>query len=59
MKERKKQTRRLHLLTNPKQPDIFMGMSDDAVLDPPPVIPTARARSYWAHPSQSGFSAAS
>lgn len=59
MKERKEETRRLHLLTNPEPPDVFMGMSDDAALEPPPVIPTPRARSYWAHPSQSGLSAAS
>ncbi len=59
MKGSKRQTRRLHLLTNPKPPDVFMGTSDDAVLEPPPVIPTPRARSYWAHPSQSGLSAVS
>jgi hypothetical protein len=59
MKERKQQTRRLHLLTKPKQPDVFMGMADDAAPESPPVIPTPRARSYWAHPSQSGLSAAS
>jgi hypothetical protein len=59
MKERKQQTRRLHLLTNPNPPDVFIGMADDAALGVPPVIPTPRARSYWAHPSQSGLSAAS
>jgi hypothetical protein len=59
MKERKEETRRLHLITNPKQSDIFMGISHDAAPEPPPVIPTPRARSYWAHPSQSGLSAAS
>ena len=59
MKGDKQETRRLHLLTNPKRPDVFMSMSDDAVLAPPSVIPTPRARSYWAHPSHSGLSAAS
>jgi hypothetical protein len=57
MKRDKQQTARLHLLTNPKQPDVFMGMADDAAPEPLPVIPTPRARSYWAHPSHSGLRA--
>jgi hypothetical protein len=59
MKERKDKMRRLHLLTDPKQPDVFMGMANDAAPESPPMIPTPRARSYWAHPSQSGLSAVS
>jgi hypothetical protein len=59
MKGDKHKTRRLHLLTNPNPPDVFMGMADDAAPESPRVIPTARARSYWAHPSQSGLSAVS
>jgi hypothetical protein len=59
MKWDRQQTRRLHILTSPKRPDVFMGMADDAAPEPLRVIPTPRARSYWAHPSRSGLSAAS
>lgn len=59
MKEPKQKTRRLHLLTNPKHPDVFMGMSDDAAPELAQVIPTPLADSYWDHPSHLKTPAAS
>lgn len=41
MEGEKQHTRRLHLFTNPKQPDVFMGMTDVAALTPAP-----RAETY-------------
>jgi len=59
MEASKQETRKLHLLSNPKLPDVFMGLRDDAEPEPPQMIPTSMARSYWAHPSRTGLSAAS
>jgi hypothetical protein len=59
VEESKQETRRLHLLSNPRCPDVFIGMNDDATPEPLQMIPTAMARSYWAHPSRTGLSAAS
>lgn len=42
MEGKKRHTRRLHLFTNPKRPDVFMGMTDVA-----PLTPAPEARSYW------------
>jgi hypothetical protein len=59
MEASKQETRKLHLLSNPKLRDVFMGPRDDAEPEPPRMIPTSMARSYWAHPSRTGLSAAS
>jgi hypothetical protein len=44
-------TRRLHLITNPKQPDGFMGVTDGSDPAPAAVIPTPRSTSHRNHPS--------
>jgi hypothetical protein len=45
-----KATKRLHLLTNPKRPDVVMGMTDASDPEPTPVIPTPLTDSYRNHP---------
>jgi hypothetical protein len=46
-----KATKRLHLFTNPRRPEVFMGMSDATNPEPAALIPTPLADSYWDHPS--------
>jgi hypothetical protein len=52
MKGDKHQTTRMHLLTNPKQRDVFMSMPDASGPEPAVVVPTPVSDSYWEHPSQ-------
>ena len=40
----------LHICTLPEQPDVFLVVTDDSEPGAVPVIPTAMAESYWAHP---------
>jgi hypothetical protein len=54
-----KATKRLHLITNPKRPDVFMGMTDASDPEPMAVLPTSLADAYWDHPSHADAPTAS
>ena len=45
-----KATRRLHLITNGKEPDVFLGMSDASDPEPAPVPDRALADSHRNQP---------
>ena len=47
----------LHICTLPEQPDVFLVVTDDSEPGSVPVIPTAMAESYWAHPRRSDMPA--
>lgn len=57
--KRHTQPTRIHLFTNPKQPDVLIGESDDSRTEQIRVIPTAMMRSYLRHPSQAAVTEAS
>src|SRR5664279_2268833 len=50
MKGDKQRRCALHIRTLPEQPDAFLVVMDDSEPGAVPVIPTAMAESYWAHP---------
>jgi hypothetical protein len=58
MKRDTQQTRRLHIFSDPDDPDVFLVVMDACEPDAMPVIPTAMAESYWVHPSWTAVSAA-
>ena len=49
----KAQNRRpkLHLITNPKRPDVLVGVTDTDETEPAMAIPLALVTSYSVHPS--------
>jgi hypothetical protein len=47
----------LHICTLPEQPDVFLVVTDDSEPGAVPVIPTAMAESYWAHPRRADMPA--
>ena len=47
----------LHICTLPEQPDVFLVVTDDSEPGSVPVIPTAMAESYWAHPRRADMPA--
>jgi hypothetical protein len=42
---------KLHLITNPKQPDVLLGASDDSEPEAAPSVSLDMFNSYLAHPS--------
>jgi hypothetical protein len=54
MGERKTPTSRLHIHVLPALPDVFLVVRNVREPGALPVIPTALAESYWAHPSNTG-----
>jgi len=46
-----KATRRLHLITNPKRPDLFMAMAGATDREPSPVVEQRLGDSVHRHPS--------
>jgi hypothetical protein len=54
----KHKTPRFHIFTDPADPDTFLVVRDASEPRAIPVIPTAIAESYWAHPSWTAISAA-
>ena len=47
----------LHICTVPEQPDVFLVVTDASEPGAVPVIPTAMAESYWAHPRRADMPA--
>lgn len=43
--------KRFHVCTRPDEVDAFVVVADGSEPDALPVIPTAMAETYWAHPS--------
>jgi len=54
MKRDAQQTRRLHISTDPADPNVFLVLIDVCQPESIPVIPTDMAESYWVHPSWIG-----
>jgi hypothetical protein len=48
---------RLHIFSDPDDPDVFLVVRDASEPGAIPVIPTAVAEAYWAHPSWIGATA--
>jgi len=54
MKDLKRQTDRLPILMDPKDPDAVLVVTDDSVPGAIPVIPTSVAHSCWAYLAWTG-----
>jgi hypothetical protein len=54
-----KATKRLYLITNPKKPDVFMGMAESSDSEPSPTLDAALADSRRSHPANGDAPAAS
>jgi len=55
----KSQVSKLRIFTDPSDPDAVLVLMDDSMPGAIPVIPTAAASKYWAHPAQSNAHKAS
>ena len=49
----KKDKPKLHLIKNPKSPDVLLGVSDVMDYEPEFTLPRALTTSYFSHPSNS------
>jgi len=55
----KRQTRRLHLITNPRKPDVFMALTEITEPETARDVPTLVAETQWAESSGAEVPAAS
>ena len=48
------ETHQTRIYRDPRDPDVLVVLASNSAPGTIPVIPTTEARTYWAHPSQSG-----